>query len=158
MPLSGARPLSLRDLGVNLGRFVDQGLPKLLAELGRVRMAMLFDGVTYRNREHFFLRASNRHAAVALAGHTPAVDHLARSGRHRYLEECCRGDHAVPGSAAGRGAPPEGVGGRDEYWGGAADAQAGGRPNPRRQLSGAVLGQQPLRTVEYARAGRFARR
>jgi len=80
----------LRDLGVNLGRFVDQSLPKLLAELERVGMTMLFDGVTYRNRKHFFLGASNRHAALALAGHTATVDHLARGGRHRYLEECCR--------------------------------------------------------------------
>jgi hypothetical protein len=71
---------------VNLGRLVYQGATKLLAQLGRVRVPVLLDGMAHSDGEDFFLGAADGNAAVALAGDAAAVDHFAGSVWHKDLE------------------------------------------------------------------------
>ena len=63
-------------LGVHLRRLIDQPLADHLAELRRIRVTMLLNRVTDRHREHLLFGARDRKAAVPLAGHPPAIDHL----------------------------------------------------------------------------------
>jgi len=71
---------------VNLRRLVHEGAPKLLAQLGRLGVAVLFDGMAYREGKDFLLGAADGDAAVAVAGDAAAVDHLAGSVWHGDLE------------------------------------------------------------------------
>jgi hypothetical protein len=71
---------------VNLGRLVHQGATTLLAQLGRVRVAVLFDGMAHREGEDFLLGAADGDAAVALAGNAATVDHFAGTVWHKDLE------------------------------------------------------------------------
>src|SRR5690242_16505565 len=71
-------------------------------------MPVLFDRMTNGNRENLVLGAENRQAAVPVARHAPAVDHLASAG-HETPRIGCRGGRCAPRPAAGLGAPPEEV-------------------------------------------------
>jgi hypothetical protein len=71
---------------VNLRRLVHEGAPKLLAQLGRLGVAVLFDGMAHREGKDFLFGATNGDAAVALAGEAAAVDHFAGSVWHKDLE------------------------------------------------------------------------
>jgi len=71
---------------VNLGRLVYQGATKLLAQLGRVSVPVLLDGMAHSDGEDFFLGAADGDAAIALAGDATAVDHFAGSVWHKDLE------------------------------------------------------------------------
>jgi hypothetical protein len=71
---------------VNLGRLVHESATKLLAELGRGRVAVLLDGMADSDGEDFFLGAADGDAAIALAGDATAVDHFAGSVWHKDLE------------------------------------------------------------------------
>ena len=71
---------------MNLGRLVHESATKLLAELGRGRVAVLLDGMADSDGEDFFLGAADGDAAIALAGDATAVDHFAGSVWHKDLE------------------------------------------------------------------------
>jgi hypothetical protein len=73
------------DLGVYLRRLIDKPLAEHLPELRGISVAVFFDGVANRDREHFVLGARDSDATVAVAGHAPAVDHLAGGVGHISL-------------------------------------------------------------------------